>query len=106
MGILSGEATLPFPLPFIINGVSTLKGKTLLLLLPQEQILSFKSTPYFGRITSFTEEYVKPQKIPHPHLKTAGKNGGVHIHVHLLVDSSTVIHAGDTRHFVERHFVY
>ena len=79
MGILSVEATLPFSLPFIINGGSTLKGKTLL---PQGQILSFKSMPYFGRITSFTEEYVKSQKIPHPHLKTAWENGGVHIHVH------------------------
>ena len=53
MGTLLGEATLSFSVCLPSQWGSTLEGKNLL---PQEQILSFKRRPYFGR-ASFLVPY-------------------------------------------------
>ena len=58
MDTFSGITSLPFSPPF--EWVSSLLGKNLL---PQEQILSFKSIPLLSRASSYKEPNTKPEKL-------------------------------------------
>ena len=77
MGTLSWEVTLIYIVAFPSQEGFTLKGKNLLLL---EQILCFKSRPYFERTALSRKVNKKSQKL-FPFVKKDGKPGGVHVHL-------------------------
>ena len=84
MGTLSGETTPIFIFATRLIKWSTLKGNNLL---PLEQILSFKSRPYFDRAALSKKANKKSQKL-FPFIKMIENHGGVLIHLNSQAQAS------------------